>query len=314
MKGKRNTDGSAERLRRLLLIIPYASRPDGAPVDELARTLGLAPRELYKESNFLMNIGPSGAVEDLIELELKNKRIFVRASHKFDKPPPLTAAEGAALAAAAGLWSEVGGPTLVGARRKLAATLPERARVSAERLAGMVDADLASPRAFAALKAAIEQREEVDIEYLRVAARRELPRRVRPALLVSHDGHWYLSAHSVTDGGGRLFRVDWIGKVSPTGVHFKATEGPELTSPTATLGEPVATVRFTPEGAPYAREQFGAEVRELSGRRVEVDLRNRSADWIVRWVLAFGGTAEVVAPRELRDAVARAARAAAEGG
>jgi proteasome accessory factor C len=77
--------------------------------------------------------------------------------------------------------------------------------------------------------------------------------------------------------------------------------------PSPTQGGDVR-VRFSPTAAPYLRERFGAEVREVEGGSVEVLVSGDSERWLTRWVLSFGGEAQVLSPSWARIAVARVAK------
>jgi len=70
-------------------------------------------------------------------------------------------------------------------------------------------------------------------------------------------------------------------------------------------------VRFTAQAAPYLRERFGGEARELTDGGVEVRVAGEER-WLVQWVLSFGGEAEVLEPPWAREAVSRAALRALE--
>jgi proteasome accessory factor C len=70
-------------------------------------------------------------------------------------------------------------------------------------------------------------------------------------------------------------------------------------------------VRFTAQSAPYLRERFGGEARELTDGGVEVRVAGEER-WLVQWVLSFGGEAEVLEPAWAREAVSRAALRALE--
>ena len=133
---------------------------------------------------------------------------------------------------------------------------------------------------------------------------------VRPHELFSHRGTWYLSAHCLTRGDERLFRLDRIAKLELTEQRFEA--------PAKAAGRPLppesreqgARVRFSPKLAAWVQERFGAAAAVLPGGAVEVEIRDDNEAWLTRWVLSFGGEAVVVAPESARAAIAKAAGAA----
>jgi proteasome accessory factor C len=87
------------------------------------------------------------------------------------------------------------------------------------------------------------------------------------------------------------------------------------TMPPARVPDPAergeVRVRFTAQAAPYLRERFGGEARELTDGGVEVKVAGEER-WLIQWVLSFGGEAEVLEPAWAREAVCRAALKALE--
>jgi proteasome accessory factor B len=72
-------------------------------------------------------------------------------------------------------------------------------------------------------------------------------------------------------------------------------------------------VRFSDEQAPYIRERQwhpSQKIRELPDGRIELCFHAGGTFEITRWILGWGGAAEVLAPRELRAHVSNVLRAA----
>jgi proteasome accessory factor C len=102
-----------ERLRRLLFLVPYVAKRPGITVDELARASGMGKDELLKELDLLTLVGrPPFQPDDFIDLHVENDRVYVDLDQRFSAPPRLTAAEAAALAAAAELLRPAPGDPL----------------------------------------------------------------------------------------------------------------------------------------------------------------------------------------------------------
>jgi predicted DNA-binding transcriptional regulator YafY len=75
-------------------------------------------------------------------------------------------------------------------------------------------------------------------------------------------------------------------------------------------------VRFSKASADYIREKRwhpSQVVTELPDGRLELRMKISSLAEVQRWILSWGGHATAVAPAELRDMVASAARAIVEG-
>src|SRR5712692_6869669 len=93
-----------ERLRRLLFLVPYVAKHPGVSVEELAKALSLPTDSLLKELDLLTMIGrPPFQPDDYIDIYVENGRVYVDLDQRFSAPPRLTAAEAAALRAAADL-------------------------------------------------------------------------------------------------------------------------------------------------------------------------------------------------------------------
>src|SRR6185295_2780516 len=155
-----------ERLRRLLLVVPYVSKNPGVSVDELARTLGTTREQLLKELDLLAMVGrPPFQPDDYIDIYVEDGRVYVDLDQRLAKPPRLTASEAVALAAAAEMLRPNEGDALHTALRKLEKVLPETSRARYREMARQIDADPRGSEELVALHRAISQRLEVEFEY-----------------------------------------------------------------------------------------------------------------------------------------------------
>jgi proteasome accessory factor C len=302
-----------ERLKRLLFLVPYVAKNPGIPVDALAKELGITREALLEELDLLMLVGrPPFQPDDYVDLRVENDRVWVDLDQRLSAPPRLTANEAVALAAAAELLRPAsgGGGALESALAKLERVLPAQAHAAYREMARKIDAAAGAPSELGPLALAIRERREVRFDYLTPARNRTEGRHVRPLELLSHRGTWYLSAFDVARGEERLFRLDRLQGLVLTDMRFEAPEGGAGRALTGVAGRGDVRVRFGPAAAPYVRERFGDAVRPAEGGAVEVTVPGDSESWLVRWVLSYGGEAEVVAPDWAREAVARAARAA----
>ena len=67
-----------ERLRRLLLLVPYAVREPGITVTELAKRLGMERAELLQDLDLLTLVGrPPFSPDDFIDVYVENERVHV---------------------------------------------------------------------------------------------------------------------------------------------------------------------------------------------------------------------------------------------
>jgi len=298
-----------ERLRRLLLVVPYVSRNPGVSVDQLARALGATREQLLKELDLLAMVGrPPFQPDDYIDIYVDDGRVYVDLDQRLDKPPRLTASEAVALAAAAEMLRPNPGDALYTALQKLEKVLPAPARARFREMAQQIDANPRGPAELVALSRAISQRLEVEFEYF-TPDRDSTERRVVRPLELHHRGQWYLKAYDVRRADERLFRLDRFRDLSVTQRTFAPIRTMERSIPDSVSGHGDVTVRFTASQAPYIQERYGDRVRPAGGGAVELRVSGENPRWLVQWVLSFGGEAAVTGPEWARRAVAGAARA-----
>ncbi len=301
-----------ERLRRLLFLVPYASRRPGISVRELADALGLSEKELLVDLDLLTMVGrPPFQPDDYIDVYVEDGRVYVDLDQRFSAPPRLTAAEAAALRAAADLVRPTASEALRSAIAKLEKVLPAEARQQYREMERKVDASVDGPAELGPLAQAISEQREVTFEYFSHGRGSTELRTVRPLELFSHRGHWYLFAHCCSRNDERLFRLDRVGKLALTNRTFEPPPPSQGRVPEPVSGGGEIKVRFAPAVAPYVRERFGENARPADNGAVEVSVTGDSERWLTQWILSFGGEAEVIEPAWARDAVARAAAAIA---
>lgn len=300
-----------ERLRRLLFLVPYVAKHPGVSVEELAKALSLPTDSLLKELDLLTMIGrPPFQPDDYIDIYVENGRVYVDLDQRFSAPPRLTAAEAAALSAAAEFLRPASGGALGTALSKLERVVPESARAQYRDMERKIDANVHGPTELAPLSKAISDRWEVTFEYFSQGRGTVEQRRGRPLELFTHRGQWYLHAYCCTRHDERLFRLDRIRNLVVTDTAFAVSTAARPTMPNPASAEGQVRVRFSPTAAPYVRERFGSDVRTLAGGGAEVNVAGDSERWLTQWILSFGGEAEVIEPAWAREAIARAARGA----
>ena len=304
-----------ERLRRLLFLVPFVARHPGVTVKELARELGVTPADLLEDLDLLTLVGrPPFSPDDYIDVYVENDRVFVALDQRLSRPPRLTAAEAASLAAAARALRPAAESALASALSKIERALPAAARSDYAGLTGRVATD--SPALgdlLAPLSEAAARRREVVLDYYSPSRGSAEKRPVRPHTVFLHRGQWYLSAFCLTRQDDRLFRVDRIRHLEVTDRSFPATaKEPEVPTTVVPLGGgQEAVLRFSAGSAPWIRERFGEGAKPLADGGVEVRMPSGAGtEWLVSYVLFFGGDAVVVSPEPLRRAVAEAAKKA----
>jgi predicted DNA-binding transcriptional regulator YafY len=137
-------------------------------------------------------------------------------------------------------------------------------------------------------------------------------REVEPYQLVFSEGFWYLVAYCHQREAIRLFRVDRIEHLEETGVGFELPPGFNYEDYMGSAwgmerGEEFSfSVRFYGDGARFVREtkfHFSQQIVEENGEVIIFTAKACGLKAVTRWLLSFGGEAEVLEPEQLRKAV-----------
>lgn len=213
---------------------------------------------------------------------------------------------------------------LAGAFRKLSQSLGGEMEVTWHELEQALSVrrsgvGLADMQVFDSLAKAVTGREEVEFSYHKLSGDKRERRTVRPYHLGCIEDQWYLFAHDVSRGAVRTFALPRITDVEKTGEKFKRPkdfsvgkmlegsfavfEGRDAKQVRIVFGGVAA--RLVPERVWHATQKV---VRR--GPKTELVMKVGISPDLVQWILGWGGEAEVVAPSELRERVARAAVAA----
>ena len=311
---------TTERLKRILVLVPWVIANPDATVEEVCERFGITREELVSDVDVLMMCGlPPFGPGDLIEAFIEEDHVQIGMADYLAKPPRLTRAEaiallvmGRAVAALPGLEEAA---SLRSALGKLAGAVSPGEADRAAELADSVAVELGATGddLLAELRHAVDEHMRLRIDYYSSGRDEMTTRDVDPLLLCASLGYWYLIALDHRTGEERTFRVDRIRGASPTGVSFdppagfdpsRYIEGPFFTPSPHDL--PV-TLELDPAAA-WIREVVPFEnEKELPGGRYRIELRTPHFAWLVRLLLSAGEAASVVEPPELQEAVRGAA-------
>ncbi len=266
---------AAERLSRLLAMVPWLLAHQGVELARAAQHFGITTDQLVADLELLFVCGTPGHMpDDLIEAEWSDGRIFLGNASAIARPLRLTLDE--ALALLAGLRTLADLPTspvrpdadqagegqpagedgadaeaLASATVKLSQAAGESvASARAVRVdlaprpsapvdpAGSGDPAATAATVLALARQALAGRRRVHLRYL-VPARDEVTERdVDPMRLLALDGHWYLEGWCHRAEGVRLFRLDRV-----LDAHVLAVDG---TPPEAAVERDVGERLFIP--------------------------------------------------------------------
>jgi proteasome accessory factor C len=293
-------------VERILALVPWIVAHPGATKAEIAARFGMSEEQLDDDLALVLMIGvPPYSPGDYLDVEEDDDgRVTIRLAEYFRRPLRLTPAEGLALLAAGRALLAVPGSDPTG---PLATALEKLER--ALDLPDLV-VDVGEPEHLSVIRDAVSDHERVAIDYWS-AGRDELTlREIDPAVVFFAMGAWYVGAYCHRARGERMFRVDRIRAVRPTGVRFEAGsvsfEPGEVYNPRRT--DPRVRLRLSPAAA-WVPEAFPAEsVTELTGGETEVVLAVSEPAWLDRLLLQLGPEAKVVDPPEMARAAADTAR------
>ncbi|HKH26403.1 MAG TPA: WYL domain-containing protein [Acidimicrobiia bacterium] len=298
---------AGSRLRRVLALVPWIAEHPGAELGDLAARFGVSEAELEHDLELLPLCGlPPYTPDRLIEVEIVDGHVWIRFAEYFDRPLRLSAEEGLALLAAGRALLAVPGSDERGA---LGTGLDKLARAlgATEGLA----VEVGDPPHLDALRRAADAHEPVEIDYYSFGRNATTTRAIDLGSVFHAFGHWYAAAYCHRVEDERLFRVDRIRAVRPTGQHFDAAAGEE-----AHVGEsvyhprrddPRVTLELDPEATWVVESYPAEEVDERPDGSWRVVLAVSERAWLERLLLDLGPAARVVAPAALQTVGAEAA-------
>jgi predicted DNA-binding transcriptional regulator YafY len=319
---------AADRLSRLLALVPWLLGHQGVPLEEAAHHFAITPEQLVRDLELLFVCGTPGHMpDDLIEAEWEDGRVYLGNADAIARPLRLGLDEALALVAGLRTLLDVPGAgdreALTGALAKLSEAAGEAA-AAARAVSVDLRGDDGAPgpgraqraeEVLATVRAALRGRRRLHLRYLVLSRDEATDRQVDPMRVLTVDGRWYLEGWDHRSSSVRLFRLDRV-------LHAELT-GADGTPPPEALARDVDDGLFQPSPedllvtldlAPAARwvvEQVPVEdVAERGDGRLRVRLRTADPRWLRRLLLSLGGSAAVVEPPEVAAMVADAAERA----
>lgn len=297
---------TANRVRRLLALLPLLNAQGRIPLASLASALGVDEQTVSSDLTVLSLCGaderdPSQLVGVYVEGDVAE--VFAELP-ALGSPVRLTAPEARALIAALETIGLDPGSSLIRRLEAVAPGGPDGADLAATVRSAFAQGGQAA--VIAALSAAAEHGAAARIRYVSPGGS-ESDRLVEPHAIYRWRDAWYLLALCRTASEQRTFRIDRITAVKMTSQRFErpgSTETPD--SPLPRLESlPRATVRFDSDGPDLNdREWPGATFHRSDDGSVTASVPYAGTGWISRAVTAQLGRAMVVEPAAVRDAVA----------
>ncbi|BFU44226.1 helix-turn-helix transcriptional regulator [Krasilnikovia sp. MM14-A1004] len=297
---------SADRLGRLLNLVPYLLARPGIRVAEAATDLGVTERQLREDLELLWVCGlPGYGPGDLIDMAFDGDRVTITYDAGIDRPLRLTQDEALALVVALRMLAETPG---TGNRDAI-----ERALAKIEGAAGdLADAPVAvrlpaNEKRLDAIRTAVEGGHALRLTYYTAARDETTERVVDPMRVLMVGSRGYLEAWCRRAEATRLFRVDRIDAFT------------ELAEPAAPPAQavphdlsggvfhpggdlPLVTVRVG-RGGRWITEYYPVEDVRRDGDGWVVAMRVTDLGWAQRLLLGLGADVTVLGPPELVDRI-----------
>ncbi len=300
-----------DRLARLLAVIPWVAGQDGATLDDIAARFDYPRDQLLADLQdvvFFVGVHPF-TPDALIDVDIREGKVWIRYADWFSKPLRLTAEEGARLLTAGrsvlGLTgeSDESGP-LLRALAKLQLALGEGAAQAVEVRLGEAPEEILDT-----LRRAVAEGRRIELDYYSYGRDERSARQVDPARVFSDHGNWYLAGWCHRAEGDRIFRVDRIRTVD---LLDDAVEHRQLTADTSFTpsgDDPRVELRL-PADARWVIEQYPTEaVTEHEDGTIDVRMAVTAQPWLERLLLRLGPTTDVLQIDDALDADLRSVAA-----
>jgi proteasome accessory factor C len=307
---------SAERLRRLLALVPYVAARRVVGLAETAATFGMTERELIDDLNLAWCV-ELRAPEPYcpIDLSYEDGEISISQAESIARPLRLAADEASALLIALRMLAEAGGDGDAVARliAKIESAAGAAGAVSSQ---VAVQIDNPNPRGLAAtLSGALTAGKRVHLRHYVPSRDEATERDVDPMRLLVVEGRTYLEGWCRRAEGVRLFRLDRVLSVDVLDVPAEVPESAEPVDVdaglfTASPSDVLVELELAP-AARWVAEYYPCEsMTELADGRLRIGLRTPDTTQFRRLALRLGEDARVVSPAGLANEVRSTAAAA----
>jgi proteasome accessory factor C len=305
-----NRFSAADRLTRLLAVIPWVARHGGASLDEIAVKFAYPKDELVSDlTDVVQYVGvPPYTPDTMIEVSIEDEHVWIHYADYFNRPMRLSTEEASLLLSAGravlGLMGDDDSGPLLSALAKLTSALDDPDSLE-------IRLGDASEETMAIVRTAIAEHRQVHIDYYSYGRDLRTERTIDPARFFSDEGQWYVAGYCHLAGADRVFRVDRIRKATLLDTTFdRPTDPPGLQLLDPAAGLPRVTIDISPD-ARWVLDQYpndGSEPIEGGWTRLRLPVAARP--WIERLLVRLGPEVRVVdAPEDLGIAGRNAAAA-----
>jgi proteasome accessory factor C len=300
-----------ERINRILFILSYVSKNQGVKVEKLAEEVGMRPKQLLKELDFMLLIGkPPFRPDDYVDIYVEDEQVYVEFDQMLNRPLRLTRPEAMALLMSLKLLDPEVDPKTV---RSLTDTIEKAISNSIDPEARPEDRIvLEQPsrpvsRYFNLLRQGIDQNRKAEIDYYSLTRDTTSQRVIHPYFLTKKLGHWYLTGYCELREGLRTFKFDRILSVELFRDKFSPPEEVETNKYKLnflkSMGSRRIEIYFDSKVAPWIKERWGSSVTKGKNGGVVLNLASETLEYPSRLVLSFAPYAKPLHPPELIEKV-----------
>ena len=298
---------SADRLTRLLSLVPYVISRTSVSVAEAAEAFEVTEKQLIDDLNLLWCVelrAPDPYCP--IDLSYEGGEIVVSEAESISRPLRLDVDEAAALLVALRTLAEI--PGRGDALSRVIAKL-ESAAGAAARPSSQVSVQVdVRPDVLVQVRAGLDEGRRLRMTYYVPGRDENTVRDVDPMRLLLVDGWSYLEGWCRRAEAVRLFRLDRVVELAALDVAASIPEDAEPVDVDRGLFRPSpddirVMIELTPAGRWVADHYPCESVTELGEGRLRVELRTRDSHWVRRLALRLAGDGAIVAPADLAGLV-----------
>ena len=305
-----------DRLARMLTLVPWLSARQGISLTEAANHFNISVDQLTKDLWQLVVCGlPGYGPDQLVDIDFwDDDRIWVQDALTLTAPLRITPEEGAALSIALRLMSQIPGLEY----REDVEVLIAKLDRAIGRQGDLVQVALQSnENVREIIDASFEQAVKISLTYSS-GSDQVTERRVTPIRVFAVDDFLYLEGFCDRAEARRVFRFDRILALELTTEsisqdwldYLPANSGNEADAwfrfEEAQSEAPRAVVQVSAESSWVAEEPWVTILREDP---LTISVPYFSNEWLISWIMSFGGTIQILEPTDASQEISRLARA-----
>ena len=300
-----------ERINRILFILSYVSKNQGVTIEKLAEQVGMRPKQLMKELDFMLLIGkPPFRPDDYVDIYVEEQQVYIEFDQMLNRPLRFTRPEAMALLMSLKLLDPEVDPKTVRSLQDTIAKAISNSLDPAARLEDRIVLEQPSrpvTRYFTLLRQAIERNRKTEIDYYSLTRDTTSHRVIRPYFLTKNLGYWYLTGYCELRKGLRTFKFERILSVKLNREKFSPPEEVEThrykDNFLKSMGPRRIEIYFDSKVAPWIKERWGDSVTKAENGGVVLNLASETLEYPSRLVLSFVPYAKALNPPELIEKV-----------